>query len=108
MNSHLRGAVRKGPLIAVAVLGLVLAFAASRTCLSTGFGHGLWLDECPDGALRQTVQVTSGSLIRGGEGSVTVSVYAAYTTGPPTRSSRRRSRASPRASHSSARRESSR
>ena len=82
MNSHFRGAVRKGPLIAVAVLGLVLAFAASRTCLSTGFAHGLWLDECPDGALRQTVQVTSSSLIRGADGSVTVNVHAAYTTGP--------------------------
>lgn len=82
MTTHVRGAVRRGPLIAVAIIGLVLAFAASRTCLSTGFAHGLWLDACPDGELRQTVQVSSGSLIRGGEGSVSVSVFAAYTTGP--------------------------
>jgi hypothetical protein len=82
MTTQLRGAVRRGPLIAVAVIGLVLVWAASRTCLSTGFAHGLWLNECPDGELRQTVHVSSGSLIRGGVGSITVNVQAVYTTGP--------------------------
>lgn len=82
MTNVARGAVRKGPLIAVAVLGLVAAVIASRTCFSTGFAHGLWLDECPDGELRQVVILSAGSLMRGAEATVNVSVFAAYTTGP--------------------------
>jgi len=82
MNIHARGAVRRGLLIAFGVIALALAIAATRTCVSTGFAHGLWLDECPDGELRQQVHVSSGRLVRGGDGVVTVSVFAAYTAGP--------------------------
>lgn len=81
-HSSLRGAVRKGPLIAFAIIGLVLAVIASRTCLSTGFAHGLWLDECPDGELRQLVQLDTGSVTRGARAVITVQVFAAYTNGP--------------------------
>ena len=82
MTTNRRGATRRWPLIVAGGLGLVLAIVASRTCLSTGFAHGLWLDECPDGELRQVVSFDTGSLTRGAEGSLTVSVLAAYTTGP--------------------------
>jgi hypothetical protein len=77
-----RGATRRWPLILAGATGLVLVIAASTTCVSTGFAHGLWLDECPDGELRQVVSMSTGSLSRGAEGSVTVDVSATYTTGP--------------------------
>jgi hypothetical protein len=82
MKRHLRGAVRKGPLIGFGLGLLILAFIASRTCLSTGFAHGLWIDECPDGELRQIAALDSGSLTRGAEGSLTVQAFAAFTVGP--------------------------
>ncbi|MCA2976769.1 MAG: hypothetical protein INH37_00650, partial [Myxococcaceae bacterium] len=82
MPMHRRGATRRWPLIVTGAIGLALLVAASRTCLSTGFAHGLWLDECPDGALRPVVAFDTGALTRGAKGSVTVSVSAAYTTGP--------------------------
>ena len=67
--------------IAVGVAVVVLLFASSRVCLRTGFGYGLWLDQCPDGSLQQTVALSSSGLARGGESAVTVQAFAHYTTG---------------------------
>ncbi len=63
---------------ALALLGW---FVSSKTCLSTGFRYGLWLDQCPDGEFRQTLVVGAPSVVRGAESAVTVRVLAHYTTG---------------------------
>jgi len=67
--------------LGLGALALVLLFVSTRTCLSTGFRYGLWLDECPDGELRQTIFVSAPAVTRGGESSVSVEVMAHYTTG---------------------------
>jgi hypothetical protein len=65
-----------GGLAAVALL-----IASTQTCLRTGIRYGLWLDECPDGDIRQTVTLSSGGLSRGAKGSVSVGVRVHYTEG---------------------------
>lgn len=82
MSIATRGAIRWRWVLAVGALALILLIASSQTCLRTGFGYGLWLDECPDGDLKQTISVNAPALTRGGASSVTVSVSAHYTTGP--------------------------
>lgn len=69
-------------LIALGILGLALAWASSRTCLRVGFSKGLWLDACPDGDLRQTINVSAPSLKRGAKGSIDVRVTATYLIAP--------------------------
>jgi hypothetical protein len=69
-------------LIALGILGLLLAWASSQTCLRVGFSKGLWLDECPDGELRQTITVTAPSLKRGAKGTLSVRVLATYLVPP--------------------------
>ncbi len=64
------------------LLAGILGIASTRTCLSTGFSTGLWLDECPDGELRQTIYVSAPELKRGAYGSVLVTVNATYLVGP--------------------------
>ncbi len=66
---------------AVGAVALVLIFVSTQTCLSTGFRYGLWLNKCPDGELRQTINVTAPSLMRGHGAQVNVFVTAHYTTG---------------------------
>jgi hypothetical protein len=63
-----------------AVAGLFLLVAP--ICVSTGLRHGLWLSQCPDGELRQTVSVSAGSLARGEARSIGINAYANYVTGP--------------------------
>ncbi len=82
MTAPTQAPARRWPLVLLAALALVVAFAASRTCLTTGFRTGLWLSECPDGELRQLVTVNANSMVRGAKSYVTVSASAAYTTGP--------------------------
>ncbi len=69
-------------LIALGILGLFLAWASSQTCLRVGFSKGLWLDECPDGELRQTITVTAPSLKRGAKSPLSVRVLATYLVPP--------------------------
>ncbi|MFT3838525.1 MAG: MG2 domain-containing protein [Myxococcaceae bacterium] len=67
--------------IALAILALI-AFVISRSvCLRTGFGYGLWLDQCPDGELKQTISLSAPAIGRGGESEVSVQAFAHYTTG---------------------------
>lgn len=82
MRTTLRGAVRSRWLWALLGLAAItFLIASSRTCLRTGFAYGLWVKECPDGDVRQTIQVDSYGLARGAYQSVTVGVTAHYTTG---------------------------
>ena len=82
MRSHLRGAVRSRWLWALAGLAaLTLLIASTQTCLRTGFAYGLWVAECPDGDVQQTISVDSSGLSRGAYRSVSVAVTAHYTTG---------------------------
>ncbi|MBS1151798.1 MAG: hypothetical protein H6Q89_3496, partial [Myxococcaceae bacterium] len=50
------------------LLAVALLIVTTQTCLRTGLRYGLWLDECPDGELRQTVTLYSSGLSRGGKG----------------------------------------
>lgn len=61
------------------VVGLLIA--STQTCLRTGVRYGLWLDECPDGDIRQTVTLSSAGLSRGGKSDVMVGVRVHYTEG---------------------------
>lgn len=65
-------------LIGLAVLLVVLGYASRQTCLRVGFSSGVWLDECPDGELRQTISVQGSELKRGAASDVTVSALATY------------------------------
>ncbi|GMU58474.1 MAG: hypothetical protein AMXMBFR34_02370 [Myxococcaceae bacterium] len=79
MKRHLRGAVRSRWLwivLGLAALGLLIA--STQTCLRTGFGYGLWIDECPDGEVRQTIEVDSSGLSRRAFQSISVRVTAHY------------------------------
>ncbi|MFO0594511.1 MAG: MG2 domain-containing protein [Myxococcaceae bacterium] len=69
-------------LVVLAILAVVLIFISTRTCLSVGLSKGLWLDECPDGELRQTITVLAPELKRAAAGTVTVTVNATYLTAP--------------------------
>ncbi len=66
-------------LAGLVVLGLLIA--STRTCLRVGFTSGLWLNQCPDGALRQTVQLSAPALHRGAKSTVTVRSLVHYATG---------------------------
>jgi hypothetical protein len=65
-----------------AALALLLLYASSQTCLSVGFSTGLWLDQCPDGELRQTINVSAPQLKRGATGNVLITVNATYLVAP--------------------------
>lgn len=70
-------------LIIFLFLGLItLAIASSQTCLSVGFSTGLWLDQCPDGELRQTISVSAPNLKRAAPGEVSINVFANYLVAP--------------------------
>ena len=69
-------------LVLAAVLAVAVFFVSTRTCFSTGLHYGLWLDHCPDGALRQSVTVRTEGLSRGGKAKVYIGVRAHYTQGP--------------------------
>jgi hypothetical protein len=78
-----RGAVSGRFLLGLAfIFAVVLAVASTQTCLRVGFSTGLWLDECPDGELRQTIEVYAPGLQRGAFGTVTVKVNATYLIAP--------------------------
>ncbi len=78
-----RGAVNaRLILLAVGVVGLGLLIASANTCLRVGFSTGLWLDECPDGELRQTITVRAPELKRGAPGLVELTVNATYVVAP--------------------------
>ncbi len=68
-------------LIAGALAAVAVLIASTQTCLRTGLRYGLWLDQCPDGDLRQTVTLSSGGLARGAKGEVSVGVRVHYTEG---------------------------
>ncbi|MGV3619651.1 MAG: MG2 domain-containing protein [Archangium sp.] len=70
-------------LIGLAVLlVVVLGIASTQTCLRLGFRTGVWVNECPDGDVRQTISVSAPALKRGEPSSVTVAVNATYLVGP--------------------------
>ena len=78
-----RGAVSRRLVIGLGIgLAAILAIASSQTCLRVAFRTGLWLDECPDGELRQTISIWAPELKRGADGLVTVSVNATYLVAP--------------------------
>ncbi|MEW5738442.1 MAG: MG2 domain-containing protein [Myxococcota bacterium] len=80
MKRHLRGAIRSRWLWMILGLGaLGLLIASTQTCLRTGFSYGLWIDECPDGDVRQTIHVDSTGLTRGAWQHLSVGVTAHYT-----------------------------
>ncbi|PZR04550.1 MAG: hypothetical protein DI536_34080 [Archangium gephyra] len=64
------------------LLAVVLGIASTQTCLRLGFRTGVWVDQCPDGELRQTISVNAPSLKRGEASSITVMVNATYLVGP--------------------------
>lgn len=83
MPNSSRGLAVRRLVVGLAITAAVVLFIASRsTCLSVGFSKGLWLDECPDGELRQTVSINAGGLKRKAESEVIVSVNAIYVTAP--------------------------
>lgn len=83
MRTQPRGVTVKRALVIVAVLLVVgLGIASTQTCLRLGFSTGLWVDECPDGDVRQTIRVDAPSLKRGEAGAITVSVNATYLVAP--------------------------
>ncbi len=82
MSAITRGATRTQWVVGLSVVALVALYASTRVCLSTGFSKGLWLDECPDGDLKQTISFSASGLTRGADGYVNVSTSAQYTTGP--------------------------
>src|SRR5690349_19449617 len=60
----------------------ILLFALARSvCLGAWLKYRLVLHSCPDGALRQTVELRASNLRRGATGDVVVEVQARYTTG---------------------------
>lgn len=83
MTTSPRGAVTGRLLLGLAAAALlILAYASTQTCLRVGFRTGLWLDECPDGELRQTISVSAPELKRGAFGSINVTVHATYLVAP--------------------------
>ncbi len=70
----------------LAVVGVFLAFGlfiVSRiVCLPTLFAHGLVIPVCPDGALRQTTQLSCGALRRGQSGWVELHTFAHFVAEP--------------------------
>lgn len=83
MTTSPRGAVNGRLLLGLAFAALAsFGFAATQTCLRVGFRTGLWLDECPDGDLRQTISVSAPQLKRGAFGHVTVTLNATYLVAP--------------------------
>lgn len=83
MRSSTRGAVSRRLLLVVGIAAAaILGFASTQTCLSVGFRTGLWLDECPDGELHQTIVVSAPQLKRGAPGWVNVTVNATYLVAP--------------------------
>lgn len=83
MRTQPHGAVSRRLVIGLAVgLAVIVGFASTQTCLRVGFSTGLWLDECPDGELRQTINVSAPELKRGAFGSVRVTVNATYLVAP--------------------------
>jgi hypothetical protein len=68
--------------VSIAIVALIALYVSSRVCLSTGLSKGLWLDECPDGDLKQVISFNASGLTRGAFAQVTVSTNALYTTGP--------------------------
>lgn len=81
MSRRIRGAVRWRTVLALGVLAALALLAASRTCLSAGLRHGLWVDSCPDGLFRQIIRVDAPALTRGAAASITVWADAHYSTG---------------------------
>jgi hypothetical protein len=69
-------------LIVAGLAGLGLLIASFNTCLRVGLSKGLWLDECPDGELRQIVELTASDLKRGAPGVVEVTTTATYVVAP--------------------------
>lgn len=83
MRTQPRGVTVKRALIGLSVaLVVALGIASTQTCLRLGFRTGVWVDQCPDGDLRQTISVTAPSLKRGEAGPITVSVNATYLVAP--------------------------
>lgn len=66
---------------AVAAVLLVLLLSSTQVCFSSGLRYGLWVDQCPDGEVRQTIMVSAPSVSRGAASTVSVAVVAHYTTG---------------------------
>ncbi len=78
-----RGAVSRRLVLGLGIAVAVgLGIASTQTCLRVGFSTGLWLDQCPDGELRQTIEVSAPELKRGAPGHVLVTVNATYLVAP--------------------------
>ncbi|MBI3182597.1 MAG: hypothetical protein HYZ28_10720 [Myxococcales bacterium] len=64
---------------------LVVLVASTQVCLTAWLKYGVALGRCPDGDIRQTVEVEALSVTRGAEGSVRVRAIGHYTLGPSDR-----------------------
>lgn len=67
-------------LIIGGLLIAALAVASRQVCLRGVLRYGLWLDQCPDGELKQTV-AANGTFERGAKSNLQVTAYAHYTYG---------------------------
>jgi hypothetical protein len=61
------------------VLVVTVGSMARQMCISTWMEHGLRVPVCPDGKIRQTVQLRASALRRGAEGLVVLAARAHYT-----------------------------
>ena len=88
-----RGASTRRLLVVLAVLvGIGLFFVSRNTCLSVGLSKGVWLDRCPDGEVRQTLEVHAAGLKRGVATQVTLSLLGRYVSETDSQYSERISR----------------
>ncbi len=69
-----------GVLSAAVVLLLGLVALSSSLCVTAWWRYGISVDQCPDGKVRPTYELTARGLQRGGEGSISLQGTAHYTT----------------------------
>jgi hypothetical protein len=69
-----------GTLVAFPVVAAAL-YLSSQLCISAWLTYGVTLDQCPDGAPRQTVTLDTPGLTRGAKGKVNVGAIMNYTFG---------------------------
>ncbi len=83
MSNRPRGLTRRRALIiVVTLLALGLGLWSRTTCVSLGLSRGVWVKQCPDGALRQTISLSAPSLKRGAPSTISVAATATWVSGP--------------------------
>ncbi|MDQ3262259.1 MAG: MG2 domain-containing protein [Myxococcota bacterium] len=69
-----------GVLTAALVLLVGLVALTSSLCVTAWWRYGISVDQCPDGEVRGTYELTATGLQRGGEGSISLQGTAHFTT----------------------------